>query len=95
MNETYTAYLDRIVDGEDAVLLLEEDGETVDQFVVDVEALPTEGQYERAFFTVEVADGALLSARHRPDIEQRRRERIEKKSVRTKTPIDELDPEDL
>ena len=39
MTETYIATLDRIVDGQTAVLLLEDDDETVDQLDVDVTAL--------------------------------------------------------
>ncbi|MFD1561957.1 DUF3006 domain-containing protein, partial [Haloarchaeobius amylolyticus] len=40
MSETYTAVLDRIVDGETAVLLLEADGDVVDDLLVAVETLP-------------------------------------------------------
>ncbi len=49
MTEIYTATLDRIVDGQTAVLLLEEDGETVDQLNVDVARLPSESQHEGRF----------------------------------------------
>lgn len=54
--ETYTATLDRIVDEQRAVLLLENDAETVGQLTVERERLPVDGQYEGALFEV-TADG--------------------------------------
>lgn len=92
MSERYTAALDRIVDGEQAVLLLEgeerdedrsaeggdgaENGRptVVDELVVDVDALPTNGRHEGAVFEVQVdSDGTLLEADHRADEERERR----------------------
>ena len=58
MSETYTAVLDRIVDGETAVLLLEADGTIVDERILDVESLPEDGRHEGAVFEVELADEA-------------------------------------
>lgn len=74
MAETYTATLDRIVDGETAVLLLEADDETVDQLDVDVEQLPTEGQHEGAIFEVSVDDEQLCTSEYRPELTQSRKE---------------------
>ncbi len=98
MSETYTGVLDRIVDGEQAVLLLEDgrdddrttengadeesgngagDGRptVVDELVVGVDALPSDGRHEGAVFEVRVdADGALLEASYRADEERARRE---------------------
>ncbi|WP_083761693.1 DUF3006 domain-containing protein [Natronomonas pharaonis] len=52
-----TAVVDRI--GDDyAVMLIEEDGETVDQAVVDPETLPDEGRYEGAIY--QVVDGEYV-----------------------------------
>ncbi|ADB61601.1 hypothetical protein Htur_2728 [Haloterrigena turkmenica DSM 5511] len=59
MTEHYTAVLDRIVDGETAVLLLEDDGTVVDERVLDVERLPEDGRHEGALFDVELADDSL------------------------------------
>ena len=52
---TYTAVLDRIVDGETAVLLLEDesDGDIVDELAVPVDRLPADGAHEGAVFDVE------------------------------------------
>ena len=57
--ELTTATLDRIVDGRTAVLLLEDDGEVVDELPVDVDALPEAGRRDGAVFDLVVADGDL------------------------------------
>lgn len=88
MTEHYTAVLDRIVDGETAVLLLEDDGTVVDERVLDVERLPEDGRHEGAVFDVELADDDgsleadddrfeadddLESVSYRPSLERDRR----------------------
>jgi len=40
MDGTYTAVIDRIVDGETAVVLIEDDGDVVDEYAIPVEELP-------------------------------------------------------
>ncbi|SEV83407.1 Protein of unknown function [Natrinema salifodinae] len=74
--ETHTAVLDRIVDGETAVLLLEEAGDVVDELALDVDALPDEGRHEGAVFEVRVDrdEGTLREATYREDEERERRE---------------------
>lgn len=57
---TYTAVVDRFED-DLAVLLLEADGETVDELVVDRETLPEAGQSVDAVLEVTVDDGALVA----------------------------------
>ncbi len=61
----YTAVLDRF-EGDDAVLLLEEDGEAVDDLVVPRSDLPGRARHQDAVFTVHVDDGRLVSIRYRP-----------------------------
>lgn len=95
MNGTYTAYLDQITDREDAVLLIEEDGETVDELRVDVQDLPTEGQHERAVFEVTLVDRKLEEVEHLPEVERQRRERVKEKMDQTAVSVDELDPDDI
>ncbi len=41
MDGTHTATIDRIVDGETAVILVENDGEVVEEYNLPVENLPT------------------------------------------------------
>lgn len=74
MSERYTAVLDRIVDGETAVLLLEDDGDAVDERVVDVEHLPADGRHEGAVFEVTLDEETILEASYREDTERERRE---------------------
>ncbi|MFA9416853.1 DUF3006 domain-containing protein [Natrinema sp. HArc-T2] len=79
MSETYTAVLDRIVDGETAVLLLEADGNVVDDLPVAVERLPAAGRHEGAVLSVTVDrdEGRLLEATYRADTERDRRESLQ------------------
>ncbi|MFC4990514.1 DUF3006 domain-containing protein [Saliphagus infecundisoli] len=77
MSETYTATLDRIEDGQIAVLLLEEDGETVEQLDVNIERLPEDGQQEGAVLEVSVEEGSLQTAEYLPDVTQSRRKSIQ------------------
>lgn len=74
--DTVTAVLDRIVDGEHAVLLVEgedRDG-VVDELTVDVERLPADGRHEGAVFDVALEDGEFSDAEYRPERTRRRRE---------------------
>lgn len=89
MSQTsYTAVLDRIVDDETAVLLLEDDetgdgveggagDNPVDERTVPVERLPAEGAHEGAVLHVAFEDDALREATYRPDEERDRRERTQ------------------
>lgn len=77
MSETYTATLDRVEDGQIAVLLLEEDGETIEQLDVDIERLPEDGQREGAVLEVTVEEGAFQTAEYLPDVTQSRRESMQ------------------
>ena len=73
INGTYTAVIDRIVDGETAVVLLESDDEIVDQFDLDVELVPADGQHEGAVFEITVDDDRI-EMRYKPETEAERRE---------------------
>ena len=95
MDGQYIAYVDRIVDERSAVLLLEENGETVGQRTVDVAQLPPECRHERAFCEVTVDGSEIYEVSHRPDIERERRERIKAKAERLANQPEDLDPEDF
>ncbi len=60
MNGTFTAVVDRIVDGEIAVLLIEDGDEVVDQFNIDSEELPDEVG-EGGVLTVKIDNGEIIS----------------------------------
>ena len=74
MNGTYTAAVDRIVDGKTAVLLLEVDGETAAQLDVPVDRLPEPARTDGGILSVTVEDGAFVEATYRPEETKERRE---------------------
>ncbi len=74
MTDTYIATLDRIVDGQTAVLLLEADDETVDQLDVHITALPAEARHEGAVLEVTLEAGDLRDADYLPAVTQSRTE---------------------
>jgi hypothetical protein len=73
MNGTYTAVIDRIVDGETAVVLLETNEEVVEQFDLDVQLVPADGQHEGAVFKITVDDDRI-EMRYQPEAEADRRD---------------------
>lgn len=77
MSTRYTAVLDRIVDGETAVLLLEEDDSVHEERNVPVVDLPEDGRHEGAVFELEVTEDSILEATYRPETERERRERMQ------------------
>ena len=91
MAETYTATLDRIVDGRTAVLLLEEDDETVDQLDVDVTTLPPEAQHEGAVLEITVEASELCEVEYLPEVTQSRKESAQERLNRLSTKLAERD----
>ncbi|MEF8937515.1 DUF3006 domain-containing protein [Halobacteriaceae bacterium SHR40] len=79
MTETYSAVVDRIVDGETAVLLLERDGETVDELTMAAEAVPEPGRHEGAVFEVTVDCGTVERFDYQPETEADRRDSAQRK----------------
>ncbi|MFC6835303.1 DUF3006 domain-containing protein [Halomarina ordinaria] len=69
----YTAVLDRF-EGDDAVLLLEEDGETVGDVVVPRTDLPSRARRQDAVVTVRIEDDAVVDLDYDPEETTRRRE---------------------
>ncbi len=90
MTETYTATLDRIVDGQTAVLLLEE-GETVDQLDVGVTTLPPEAQHEGAVLEITVEASELCEAEYLPDTTQSRKESAQERLERLSKRLSDRD----
>ena len=66
MDGTYIAIVDRIVDGETAVLLIEDGDEVVEQFDIDSEELPDDVG-EGGVLTVEIDDGEIISMEYLED----------------------------
>ena len=98
MTERYTGVVDRIVDGETAVLLLEDDEtETVvAERVLDVDRLPEDGRHEGAVFDVELADDGdrLEAMTHRPAVERERREEAQDRFDRLSERLSDRDEDE-
>ena len=69
-----TAVLDRLVDGQTAVLLLEDDGQVLEEYTVDVETLPADSRHEGAVFEMRVVDDSVDDLTYRPEETTERRE---------------------
>ena len=87
MSETYDAVLDRIVDGKHATLLLEADGSVVDEYVLDVTALPEAGRHEGAVFHAVVSDETIAELTYRPDETTNRTESAQDRLDRLSRPL--------
>jgi len=78
MSGTRTAVLDRFEatgDGHElAVLLVEDDGDVVDERHVDRDLLPAVGRHENAVFEVTTTDDELTEISYRPEETRDRRE---------------------
>lgn len=78
MSETYTAVLDRFEDDR-AVLLLEEDGETVDELVVEVGDLPSEAQHQNAVLKVTRDGTEVIDFSYEPEQTGSRMDRMRRR----------------
>lgn len=92
MTDTVRAVLDRI-EGDRAVLLLEESGDIVDELVVAEARLPADGRHDGAVFDVRVEDGDLVEASYRPQATEERRRSVQERFDRLADSLgDEEDP---
>lgn len=78
MDGTYTGTVDRVVD-ETAVILLEADGEVVEEVTVHVSQLPSEAQDDGGVLSVTVEDSEVVSMEYREEETRERRGRIRDK----------------
>ncbi len=91
MTTTYTGVIDRIVDGQTAVILLEEDGNVIEQLDVPITELPSDAQVEGGVLEVTVTDGTYASAEYLPAETNRRRESARERLDRLSKPLSERD----
>ena len=91
MNGEFTGTVDRIVDGETAVILLEEDGEVIEQVDVPVERLPDPAREDGGVLSVTMADGEFVEASYLEAETTERRESIREKLDRLSRPLSEDD----
>ena len=79
MDGEYTAVVDRIVDGETAVLLLEDGDEVVEQRDVPVEILPDAARSDGGVLRVSVEGDTITDYEYLPDETAERRERAQER----------------
>ncbi|NGM70517.1 DUF3006 domain-containing protein [Natronolimnobius sp. AArcel1] len=89
MATTHTATLDRIIDGQTAVLLLEGDSKPIDQLEVDVTQLPPDARSGGAVLEVVVEAGSLEDAKYLPEETQSRTESAQERLDRLSTKFSE------
>jgi hypothetical protein len=75
---TYAAVVDRF-EGDQAVLLLEADGETVGERVLARDRLPDDGRHVDAVLRVNLEDGDVVDVRYEPEESERRTERARRR----------------
>ena len=71
--QTFTAVLDRFEE-EQAVLLLESEGETVDELIMHRDELPESGRHQDAIFTVTVDEETVQEIEYEPTETEERAE---------------------
>lgn len=74
MNGTYTATVDRIVDGQTAVILVEGDKDVIEQFDIPADQLPEEAVGEGSVLTVEITDDTIVELQYDAKATDRRRQ---------------------
>jgi len=79
MDGTYTGVVDRIEDGEIAVILLEENGQVIEQVDVPVARLPEPAQTDGGVLSVVLENGEITSMEYRSDATRDRRESAQEK----------------
>ena len=94
MDGTYTGVVDRIVDGETAVILLEEDGETIEQLDLPVGRLPTDAQNDGSVMSVTLECGDVESMAYQPEETKERRESTRAKLDRLSKRLSDRDDEE-
>ena len=93
MNGMFTATVDRVVDGETAVLLLEADGECLGQVTVPVDRLPEPTREDGGVLEVTVDEGSVVDATYCPDRTRNRRDAVEAKFDRLSSRLSDRDGE--
>ena len=79
MDGVYTAVVDRIVDGETAVLLLEDGDEVVEQRDVPIEKLPDPARTDGGMLRVTVEEETITEYEYLPDETDERRDRAQER----------------
>ena len=94
MTTTARATLDRILDGEHAVLLVEDEDGVADEIVLDVAQVPEGGRFEGAVFAVTITDAELTDLEYRPAATEERRGEAQDRLNRLSSPLGDESTDD-
>ncbi|UWG49280.1 Uncharacterized protein AArcCO_4105 (plasmid) [Halalkaliarchaeum sp. AArc-CO] len=90
---TYTGVIDRIVDDETAVILIEADGEVRDQRTLPVERVPEDARKEGSVLAVTIEGGEIERLEYRPEETEERRESAQERLDRLGSRLSEKSEE--
>jgi hypothetical protein len=76
MGEIYTGVVDRF-EGDQVVVLLESDGDVVDERLVSTDKLPEAGRHDDAVIQVSLEDGEIADIEYDEDETESRKERAQ------------------
>lgn len=93
MNGTYTGVIDRIVDGQTAVVLVEEDDAVIEQFDIPVKDLPDDAR-DGGLLSVVIEHDEIVNIEFLPEKTSDRRAAIQDKLDRVSRPLSEIDDSD-
>ncbi|MFP9192625.1 DUF3006 domain-containing protein [Natronosalvus vescus] len=79
MNGTYSGVVDRIEDGETAVILLEDDDGIVDQLDLPIEQVPDSARSDGSVVSIELEDSTVVSIDYDASETQSRGESVREK----------------
>jgi hypothetical protein len=79
MDGTFTGVVDRIVDGETAVILLEDDDDVIEQIDLPVDDLPAQAKEDGGLLRITLQDGELISLESAAEETRSRRESTQEK----------------
>jgi len=79
MEGTYTAVVDRIEDGDIAVILVEEDGQVIEQLDIAADRLPEPARTDGGVLSVTLDDGEIVSMEYEAGTTRDRRESAQEK----------------
>lgn len=79
MDGTFTGVVDRIVDGETAVILLEDDDDIIEQINLPVEELPAQAQEDGGVLQITLQDGEPVTLEYAAQETRKRRESTQEK----------------
>ena len=91
---TYTGVIDRIVDDETAVILIEDDGEVRDQRDVPVERVPEDACKEGSVLAVTIEGGEIERLKYQPEETEERRESAQERLDRLGSRLSEKSDKD-